>query len=267
MAKPIVKWAGGKTQLLKYLKPLVPKKIETYYEPFFGGGALFFEILPKKYLISDINPELTSLYKAVSKYPKEILSELKKYPFNEEFFYKLRKLKFEDLNEIKSAARFIYLNRTCFNGLYRVNKKGEFNVPFGKYKNPHIVQEERILEASKILNLNMIKTCSFEYLFDYPVKKGDFVFFDPPYIPVGKFSDFKRYNKEQFSLENHIKLSKLFYELSKKGVSVVLTNSCTEIVKELYSGYTIFEVKAKRNINSKGDQRQSKELIISSNVV
>jgi DNA adenine methylase len=266
MSKPILKWAGGKTQLLKHIVPLIPKKINKYYEPFFGGGALFFNLMPKDYLISDINPELTNLYKTVSSYPNEIISELKKYPFSKEFFYKLRKLKHENLDEIKAACRMIYLNRTCFNGLYRVNKKGEFNVPFGNYKNPTIVQEERLLQASLLLNQNKIKTDSFEFLFNKKLKKKDFVFFDPPYIPVSKFSDFKRYNKEQFNLDQHTKLAELFNKLSNEGVPVVLTNSSSDIVKELYLGHNFIEVNAKRNINSKGESRKAKELIIYSNV-
>ena len=160
----------------------------------------------------------------------------------------------------------IYLNRTCFNGLYRVNKKGEFNVPFGNYKNPTIVQEERLIQASLLLNQNKIKTDSFEFLFNKKLKKKDFVFFDPPYIPVSKFSDFKRYNKEQFNLDQHRKLAELFNKLSNEGVPVVLTNSSSDIVKELYLGHNFIEVNAKRNINSKGESRKAKELIIYSNV-
>ena len=266
MAKPILKWAGGKTQLLQHLSPLIPKKIDTYFEPFFGGGAVFFNLKPKKYVISDINPELINLYKVVATSPSEIISELEKYPVSKEFYYELRKLKYDSLDQIKAACRMIYLNRTCFNGLYRVNKKGEFNVPYGNYKNPTIVQKEKLIQASLLLNQDQIMTKSFEYLFNKKLNKNDFVFFDPPYIPLSKFSDFKRYNKEQFNLDQHIKLAELFSKLSNEGIPVVLTNSSTDIVRELYKGHNIIEVSAKRNINSKGDSRKAKELIIYSNV-
>lgn len=265
MNKPFLKWAGGKTQLLPELQKILPEKVSRYFEPFIGGGALFFYLRPKEYYISDINPELINLYKIIATKSDKLIKVLKEYPYSEQFYYELRNKKFQDLDRVDSAARTLYLNRTCFNGLYRVNKKGDFNVPFGKYKNPNIVQEDRIKDASKILKSSKIHCHDFKKLNKHAFNKGDLIFFDPPYVPVSKFSDFKRYNKEQFSIEDHTDLFNTFKKISNSGANVILTNSDTEFVRELYKDYNIVTVKTKRNINSSADKRRGVDLIIYSN--
>ena len=262
MRKPFIKWAGGKTQLINELVKLIPESFSKYYEPFIGGGALFFHLSPRDYYISDINPELINLYNIVASHSSDLINLLKSYPYSEEFFYQLRKKKFEKLNTIDAAARTIYLNRTCFNGLYRVNKKGEFNVPFAKYKKPNIIQEEKIKSASEILNVNNIHSHDFRKLNSFSFSNTDLVFFDPPYVPIGKFSDFKRYNKEQFSLTDHEDLFKTFKKISETGAKVILTNSDTDFVRELYSDFSIKAINTKRNINSSGNNRKGVDLII-----
>lgn len=266
MTKPFLKWAGGKTQLLKNIRELYPENIETYFEPFIGGGAVFFDLAPKKYLLSDSNPELINAYKVVATKPKELIQELKKMKNTSEFFYQLRSLKYEDLNKISAAARTIFLNRTCFNGLYRVNKSGHFNVPYGKYKNPDYIQEDRVLSCSRMLKSKNLKCMDFRKLKNTSFKKNDFIFFDPPYVPLDGYSDFKRYTKEQFYEDSQRDLAEIFKALAKKGVRLVLTNSNTVLIDELYDGFDKIIIDSKRNISSKGSTRKSQDVIIHANI-
>ena len=224
-AKPILKWAGGKTQMLDVLIPLMPNQYCNYIEPFFGGGALFFAIQPQQAIISDTNPELINLYRVVSSQVEQLILELDKYYNDQDFFYEIRALKFENLDNVQAAARTIFLNKTCFNGLYRVNKKGEFNTPFGKYKNANINDSINLLRVSDILkNKEIIQADYFDVLEKY-AKKNDFIFLDPPYFPISQYSDFKRYTKEQFSEQDQFKLSQCFKMLVDRGCYVLLTNS------------------------------------------
>ena len=266
MIKPVLKWAGGKTQLLPHLRKLLPEYSGRYYEPFIGGGALFFDLEPTSFTISDINPELINFYKVIRDFPEEVMNGVDKLKNNKDEYYRIRAEKFEELKPIDAAVRMLYLNKTCFNGLYRVNKQGAFNVPFANYKNPSFYSKENICRASEQLKKGDIELNSFEKLGELDLTEKDLVFFDPPYIPVSKYSDFKRYNKEQFNLEQHVLLSKLFSELSKKGVKLILTNSYSEIVLDLYSEHDFITVEAKRNINSKGDKRKADEIIVYSNL-
>lgn len=266
MSKPFLKWAGGKTQLLKNIRELYPSNIETYYEPFIGGGAVFFDLAPKKYLLSDSNPELINAYKIVATKPKELTQELSKMLNTPEFFYQIRSLRYEDMNKLLAAARTIYLNRTCFNGLYRVNKSGHFNVPFGKYRNPDFVQQEKIYSCSKLLKSHSLKCMDFRKLSGITFQKNDFVFLDPPYVPLEGYSDFKRYTKEQFHEDSQRDLANIFKKLSKKNVSIILTNSNTPLVNELYDGFDKIIVDSKRNISSKSSTRKGQDVIIYANV-
>ena len=266
MNKPFLKWAGGKTQLLKNIRELYPDNIETYYEPFVGGGAVFFDLAPKKYLLSDSNPELINVYKVVATKSKELIQELSKMKNTEEFFYQVRSLKYEDLDNIAAAARTIFLNRSCLNGLYRVNKKGHFNVPFGRYKNPDFIQRERIISCSKILKSKNLKCMDFRKLKDISFSKNDFIFFDPPYVPLEGYSDFKRYTKEQFYEDSQRDLANIFKILSKKNVKLVLTNSNTSLVSELYNEFNKIVVDSKRNISSKSSTRKGQDVIIYANI-
>ena len=216
--KPILKWAGGKTQLLEHLLPKIPKEYNKYIEPFFGGGALFFALKPNNSIIADSNPELINLYRVIAKDVNSLISELKNLKNEKDFFYDMRKKEFSELSEIEAAARTIFLNKTAFNGLYRVNKKGQFNVPFGYYKNPKILDEDQLLATSKLLKKTKILLGDFKDVLCKHAKKGDFIFLDPPYLPVSKYSDFKRYTKEQFYEKDQIHLANLVNNLSKKDV-------------------------------------------------
>ena len=261
-AKPILKWAGGKTQMLDVLIPLMPNQYCNYIEPFFGGGALFFAIQPQQAIISDTNPELINLYRVVSSQVEQLILELDKYYNNQDFFYEIRALKFENLDNVQAAARTIFLNKTCFNGLYRVNKKGEFNTPFGKYKNPNINDSINLLRVSDILkNKEIIQADYFDVLEKY-AKKNDFIFLDPPYFPISQYSDFKRYTKEQFSEQDQFKLSQCFKMLVDRGCYVLLTNSNHPLVYEYYSDFEIRCIDTKRHISCKGGARTGEDIIV-----
>ena len=261
--KPILKWAGGKTQLLEHLLPKIPKEYNKYIEPFFGGGALFFALKPNNSIIADSNPELINLYRVIAKDVNSLISELKNLKNEKAFFYDMRRKEFSELSEIEAAARTIFLNKTAFNGLYRVNKKGQFNVPFGYYKNPKILDEDQLLAASKLLKKTKILLGDFKDVLCENAKKGDFIFLDPPYLPVSKFSDFKRYTKEQFHEKDQISLANLVNKLSKKGCHILLTNSNHPLIHELYKDFNIDIYKTKRNINSKSTNRKGEDIIVS----
>ena len=261
--KPILKWAGGKTQLLEHLLPKIPKEYNKYIEPFFGGGALFLALKPDNSIIADSNPELINLYRVIAKDVNSLINELKNLKNEKDFFYDMRKKEFSELSEIAAAARTIFLNKTAFNGLYRVNKKGQFNVPFGYYKNPKILDEDQLLAASKLLKKTKILLGDFKDVLCENAKKGDFIFLDPPYLPVSKFSDFKRYTKEQFHEKDQISLANLVNKLSKKGCHILLTNSNHPLIHELYKDFNIDIYKTKRNINSKSTNRKGEDIIVS----
>lgn len=188
-AKPILKWAGGKSQMLKYILPLIPNYSGRYIEPFLGGGAVYFALNPDNAIISDSNPELINMYRQVADNVESVITYLNKYKNDKELFYAVREQVWENLPKAEAAARMIFLNKTCFNGLYRVNKKGMFNTPFGNYKNPVICDEDRLRNASKILSKATLVCGDYLDVLKSYAKSGDFVFLDPPYVPVGKYGD------------------------------------------------------------------------------
>lgn len=264
-AKPILKWAGGKTQMLDILKDNMPKKFNKYIEPFIGGGALFFELEKEQSIISDANPELINLYKVVAQNVNELIGELKVMKNEEEYFYNLRAINPETLSDVSRAARTLYLNRTCFNGLYRVNKKGMFNVPFGKYKKPKICDEVNLMAASKLLkNTEILHKDYKEVLREY-AEPGDFIFLDPPYIPISQNSDFKRYTKDQFHEKDQYELADEVKRLSDLGCHVLLTNSNHPLIHELYQDFEITVHQTKRNINSVASKRKGEDLLVKIN--
>ena len=216
--KPILKWAGGKTQLITHLLPHVPERFGTYIEPFFGGGAVFFTLQPERAIISDSNPELVNLYRQVATAVDSVIHCLKRYRNTRDDFYAVRAQNWQMLDPEEAAARMIYLNRTCFNGLYRVNRKGDFNVPYGRYSNPRICDEANLRAASALLKRADIFCGDFSLVLDECAKPGDFVFLDPPYLPVGKWGDFKRYTKEQFYEDDHRRLAETTKRLMERGV-------------------------------------------------
>ena len=261
-AKPILKWAGGKTQMLSDLLPKVPASYGRYIEPFFGGGALFFALQPENAIIADSNPELINMYRQVADNVDEVIRYLKKYENTSEMFYEVRSLEWETLPQAEAAARTIFLNRTCFNGLYRVNKQGKFNVPYGKYKNPKICDEDGLRAASAALQKAEILCGDYLLVLDHYAQPGDFVFLDPPYLPISEYSDFKRYTKEQFYEEDHIELAKIIVRLHERGCHVVLTNSNHPLVHELYAPFTIEVIQTKRHISCNGSTRKGEDVIV-----
>ena len=261
-AKPILKWAGGKTQMLDILVSNAPKQYNKYIEPFVGGGALFFELSPKNGIIADSNLEIINLYKTIAEDVDELIKKLKEMKNEEEFYYMVRAIEPKTLTNVERAARTLYLNRTCYNGLYRVNKQGQFNVPFGKYKNPKICDEEKLYAVSKVLkNTTIVHGDYKDVLYDY-AKPGDFIFLDPPYFPISQYSDFKRYTKEQFHDEDQIKLAAEVKRLRDIGCHVLLTNSNHPLVHEFYKEFEISVHQTKRNISSKASKRSGEDVLV-----
>ncbi len=261
-AKPFLKWAGGKTQLLDELKAKAPDSFGRYIEPFIGGGAMFFAMQPNAGVIADSNPELVNVYQCIADNVELVIEHLRSFKNTESAFYKVRALRYADLEKEYTAARTIYLNRTCYNGLYRVNQKGEFNVPFGRYKNPRICQADTLRAASEALKGIEIICGDYKDVLAKTAKQGDFIFLDPPYLPVSKYADFKRYTKEQFYEEDHKELADEVTRLQKLGCHVVLTNSNHPLVHELYEPFDIEVINTRRNISSKAGSRTGEDVIV-----
>jgi len=261
-AKPILKWAGGKTQILSELLPKVPTSYRMYIEPFFGGGALFFALQPENAIIADSNPELINMYRQVADHVDDVICYLKKYENTSEMFYSVRELDWERLSKGEAAARTLFLNKTCFNGLYRVNKRGQFNVPFGKYKNPKICDADGLYAVSKALQKAEIICGDYLLVLERYAQPGDFIFLDPPYLPISEYSDFKRYTKEQFYEEDHIDLAKMVMKLHERGCHVLLTNSNHPLVHELYAPFKIDVIQTKRHISCNGSTRKGEDVIV-----
>lgn len=261
-SKPFLKWAGGKTQLLDDLKNKAPNNFNRYIEPFIGGGAMFFAIQPHVAIIADSNPELVNAYQCLADNVDKVIAHLFTFKNTKSYFYEIRELVSAELEKEYAAARMIYLNRTCYNGLFRVNKKGEFNVPYGNYKNIRICQVDILRVASQLLqNVEIVCGDYKTVLLDF-AKTGDFIFLDPPYLPISKYADFKRYTKEQFYEEDHRDLAEEVARLQKLGCHVILTNSNHPLVHELYEPYEIEIVNTRRNISSKAKTRISKDVIV-----
>lgn len=254
MTAPFLKWAGGKRALLPDLIPAMPASYGEYYEPFVGGGALFFALEPSRAFLNDANEELVNCYAVVRDRVDDLLSALAGHRNTEAHFLHVRAQPPEDLDAVGRAARFVYLNRTCFNGLYRVNRRGEFNTPYAGYRNPTLVPEALLRAASAALQSVTLTVGSY---LDACMSAGhgDLVYLDPPYVPVGEFADFRRYHREQFREEDHEELARLFKDLDARGCHVRLSNSYTPWVLELYADWNIRTVTARRAINSDGAGR------------
>ncbi len=265
-AKPFVKWVGGKRQLLKQFRDLgfyPPEGFDalknTYFEPFVGGGAVFFDLLPKKAILSDLNNELVVTYNVIKNNVDELIGTLKKHKNNKDYFLKIRAKNIKDLSEVEIASRFIYLNRTCFNGLYRVNKQGGFNTPFGLNKNALICDEVNLKKVSASLQKVTINHGDYKNVLK-KAKKGDFIYFDPPYYPINKTSSFTAYTADSFLDKEQIELRDVFYQLHNRGCFVMLSNSDTPFINKIYSELKdkkvkINKIEAGRSINSKGTGR------------
>lgn len=239
--KPFIKWAGGKRRIVDTLLANVPKDFNVYYEHFVGGGALFFALNPTAAVLSDINSDLITTYKVIQKNPHLLIDKLKEHgnKHSEDYYYATRKNQIAD-DDIELAARFIYLNKTCYNGLYRVNNKGEFNVPFGKYKNPSIINEDIILSCSNNLQNVELFNSNFASLNQQP-SQNDFVYLDPPYHPI-KDNSFTKYAKDDFKKEDQLTLFNYCKELDSKGVKFMASNSDTSFINDLYKGFDIQKI-------------------------
>lgn len=271
---PFVKWAGGKTQLLDVIVSHMPKAFNKYYEPFVGGGALLFKIQPKSFSISDSNSELITVYKCFQEDElfNKLKEELEKHEANhsEEYYYKIREMDrddvFKDLPLYCRAARMVYLNKACFNGLYRVNSKGLFNVPSGKKKTVNCYDRENFMNLREFFKNKKanITCCDFEESVK-KAKAGDFVYFDPPYDTWEDKDSFTSYNKNAFGKDEQRRLADVYKKLSDKGVYVMLSNHNTEFIRELYKDFHVNVVPAKRMINSKADGRGEVEEVLITN--
>lgn len=265
---PFVKWAGGKRQLLRDLQRFFPAKVERYVEPFVGGGVVYLALQPDRAILGDSNEELMNCYAVVKDHVNELIKTLNRYtPYvlDKEFYYRIRNKDTNSLDRVARAARFIFLNKTCYNGLYRVNQKGKFNVPFGKHERPPKLYDEdnlkaisRLLQNAELVAGDFSKTALL-------ISPGDFVYLDPPYHRLPNASSLTSYSTDDFTDEDHARLAETFQTLDRLGCSVVLTDSDTERVRELYKGYVTESVPANRMINSKPAERGNFRVLLISN--
>ena len=261
LVAPVLKWVGGKRQLIDDIAPLLPDRFSLYCEPFVGGGALLFELQPKEAFINDINDELMRVYSVIKNDVEALILALVDFKNEADHFYSVRdwdrdKEKYASLPDVTKAARILYLNKTCYNGLFRVNSSGEFNSPFGNYRNPNIVNAPTLRAVSSYLNTAAVKMTTLDYsevLAKQP--KGAFVYLDPPYDPVSDSSSFTGYAKGGFTRDDQIRLRDCCDDLDRRGLKFMLSNSATGFIKDIYSKYGITTVKAKRAINSDSTKR------------
>ena len=252
MARPVLKWAGGKRRLRFEMERLIPKDYldRAYHEPFFGGGAIFFHFEPCRGTINDVNKRLMSFYQVVKDSPRELIEEVSQYKYDKEQYYECRRMFNEDtLTPLQEAAILLYMNKTGYNGLYRVNSKGRYNVPFGKFKNPAIVHEDRIMKASELFSHVDIYSERFNYVLDV-AEEGDIVYLDPPYLPLDPLS-FTAYSTRGFGLDDHMVLMKVCKELDNQGVLFIQSNSKMPPITEACEryGFNVHTVNVSRAIN------------------
>lgn len=266
---PILKWAGGKRQLLPQIIPLIPTNYKKYYEPFVGAGAVLLDLQPQEAIISDTNTELINVYHVIKTQPAELIELLKKYEQKHcnSFYYSIRNAdrdveSFGKLSDVEKAARTVYLNRTCYNGLYRVNRFGYFNTPIGHNSSIQIVNEKGIKGIHGYLNSAKVTLLNCDYRDALKgIRRNDFVFFDPPYYPMNRDS-FLRYDSSYFGIKAQEELKSVCDALTKRGIRFIETNSDCPEIRELYSNYRQFEVDVRRCINAKAEGRRGKEMII-----
>jgi DNA adenine methylase len=254
LPRPFLKWAGGKSQLLAQYESLLPAKWSRYHEPFLGGGALFFHLHPERASLGDANAELIDCYRAVRDELEAVVEALRRHPYESDHYYAVRALDPGALPLPERAARTIYLNRTGFNGLYRVNASGGFNVPFGRYVNPRILDEANLRACSEVLREADLACAPFAAVLEC-ARRGDFVYFDPPYQPLSKTSFFTAYAKGGFGQAEQRELAGVFADLDRRGVLAMLSNSDAPLVHELYHRYRIDRVQARRSINANSERR------------
>ena len=253
--RPFLKWAGGKGKLITQYNNYLPNGFDTYYEPFLGGGAIFFYLQPPSSILMDINPELVNVYCCIRDRVDHVIEllEIHQRQHSHDYYYQMRAS--AGATDLEKAARIIYLNRTCFNGLYRENSKGQFNVPMGRYKNPRICHIELLYSVSAVLKNTEIWVQSFDGILALAQTNRDFVYFDPPYYPISPTSRFTAYSKASFSRADQIRLRDVFVELARRGVRVMLSNSDCPFIRDLYAGFAIHTISATRAINSNAQRR------------
>lgn len=270
--QPFTKWTGGKRQLLGELRSYMPETYGRYFEPFVGGGALFFDLAPEKAVINDFNEELINAYRQIKNNPAELINLLIKHKENnsKDYYLELRSAdrdgRISRMTGVERAARILYMLRVDFNGLYRVNSKNQFNVPYGRYKNPKIVDVDLLYQISEYLNENDIEILQTDFAEAVKdAETGDFVYFDPPYIPLNETSSFTSYTHEGFSYEEQVRLRDTFKELTERGVYAMLSNSSSPLVEELYKDFNIYFVEAQRTNGAKSSSRGKISEIIVTN--
>ena len=260
LVMPVLKWVGGKRQLLPELRRRMPRRFTTYYEPFIGGGALLFDRQPQKAVLNDSNSELINVYCQIKTDVAALIDALKRLHNTQADYYRIRQMDRDgtlaQMSSVERAARIIYLNKTCYNGLFRVNSHGEFNSPFGFYKNPNIINEPVLLAVSAYLSSHELKLKCGDYNEALKgIRKGAFVYFDPPYDPVSSSASFTGYTQGGFDSEEQERLCEVCKSLNRKGVKFMLSNSDTERINSLYKEFNIDKVQARRNVNSDGAGR------------
>lgn len=267
-AAPVVKWVGGKRQLLPQILPLIPKRMSAYCEPFLGGGAVLFALQPRRALVNDLNQDLITVYRVIKENADALIEHLSRHENTPEYFYRIRDLDrdreaYAALSDVEKASRLLYLNKTCYNGLFRVNASGAFNSPYGHYRRPNIVNEQTIRGVSRYFNSCDITFFSedFAAVLDR-VPRGGFVYLDPPYDPVSDTASFTGYNRGGFGREEQVRLKACCDALTARGVSFLLSNSATPFIRELYSSYHVSIVQARRAVNSVASRRGAIEEVL-----
>ncbi|MDR2438104.1 MAG: DNA adenine methylase [Planctomycetaceae bacterium] len=270
LVSPFLKWVGGKRQIMPSIIEYLPQNVKTfqYVEPFVGGGAVLFHLQPPNAIVNDLNTELINVYKVIKNNLDALINDLKKHENNSAYFYTIRNQDrqpdYKNLSDVERASRIIYLNKTCFNGLYRVNNAGQFNSPFGNYKNPNIINEPILRAVSNYLNSNAIVLLNEDYeVVLNKTKQNNFVYLDPPYHPISTNSNFTGYVQGGWNMFDQIRLREACDKLNAKGINFLLSNSSADFIKNQYQQYNIITVKANRAINSDGTNRgEIEELLI-----
>ena len=267
-AAPVVKWVGGKRQLLPQILPLIPKRMTAYCEPFLGGGAVLFALQPRRALVNDLNRDLMTVYRVIKEDADALIEHLSRHENTPEYFYRIRDLDrdkeaYAALSDVEKASRLLYLNKTCYNGLFRVNASGAFNSPYGHYRRPNIVNEQTIRGVSRYFNACDITFFSGDFASVLEqVPKGGFVYLDPPYDPVSDTASFTGYNKGGFGREEQVRLKECCDALTARGVKFLLSNSATPFIRELYGSYRVSIVQARRAVNSVASRRGAIEEVL-----
>jgi DNA adenine methylase len=270
LVSPFLKWVGGKRQIMPAIVEHLPRNIKNYIEPFIGGGAVLFHLQPGKAIVNDSNSELINVYRVIKNDLESLILDLQKHKNESGYFYEIRGIdrikEFKNLTDVERASRVIYLNKTCFNGLYRVNSSGEFNSPFGKYKNPNIVNEPTLRAVNYYLNSNNIQLRNVDYSdILQEADKNSFVYLDPPYHPLSESSNFTGYVQGGWDIHDQTRLKEACDQLTKRGIKFLQSNSSSDFIKEQYVEYSINIIKANRSINSDGEKRGEIEEVLIKN--